>query len=64
MYFHIYEGEYGGPLQALLAGDLKAVSLLADGAWKIPRHNAYELGWLFTRGPERLRKIITGKYKQ
>ena len=31
------ECEYGGPLQAMLAGDFKAVSLLADGPWKIPR---------------------------
>ena len=32
------ECEYGGPLQAMLAGDFKAVSLLADGVWKIPRY--------------------------
>merc|ERR1719187_3064635 len=57
-YFPVPECEYGGPLQALMAGDFAAVSLLADGAWKIPRHNAYELLWLFTKGPERLRKII------
>lgn len=31
------ECEYGGPLQAMLAGDFASVSLLADGAWKIPR---------------------------
>ena len=59
-YFPVPECEYGGPLQALLAGDFAAVSLLADGGWKIPRHNAYELLWLFTKGPERLRRIIAG----
>ena len=59
-YFPVPECEYGSPLQALLAGDFAAVSLLADGGWKIPRHNAYELLWLFTKGPERLRRIIAG----
>ena len=61
-YFPVPECEYGGPLQALMAGDFAAVSLLADGGWKIPRHNAYELLWLFTKGPERLRRIIAGMY--
>ena len=60
-YFPVPECEYGGPLQAMLAGDFKAVSLLADGAWKIPRHNAYEGLWLFTKGPEKLKKFITGE---
>jgi len=60
-YFPVPECEYGGPLQALMAGDFAAVSLLADGGWKIPRHNAYELLWLFTKGPERLRRIIAGE---
>ena len=55
------ECEYGGPLQAMLAGDYKAVSLLADGAWKIPRHNAYELLWLFTKGPAKIKKYISGE---
>ena len=48
-------------MQAMLAGDFKAVSLLADGAWKIPRHNAYELLWLFTKGPAKIRKYISGE---
>ena len=62
-YFPVPECEYGGPLQALMAGDFAAVSLLADGGWKIPRHNSYELLWLFTKGPERLRRIIAGMYR-
>ena len=60
-YFPVPECEYGGPLQAMLAGDFKAVSLLADGPWKIPRHNAYELLWLFTKGPSKIQKYLTGE---
>ena len=59
-YFPVPECEYGGPLQALMAGDFAAVSLLADGGWKIPRHNTYELVHLFTKGPARLRRILAG----
>ena len=36
-FYLVLECEYGGPLQAVLAGDFPSVSLLADVSWKIPR---------------------------
>ena len=60
-YFPVPECEYGGPLQAMLAGDYASVSLLADGAWKIPRHNLYEGLWLFTKGPAKIKKFLSGE---
>ena len=61
--FPVPECEYGGPLQAMLAGDYASVSLLADGAWKIPRHNFYEVLWLFTKGPAKIKKFLSGEKK-
>ena len=39
-YFPLPPCEYGGPLEALAAGDIKAVSVLASPL-KVPRHNFY-----------------------
>ena len=61
-YFPLPPCEYGGPLQALAAGDIKAVSVLASPL-KIPRHNFYELVWFLKTGFPRLVRMITGKEK-
>lgn len=61
-YFPVPPCEYGGPLQAIRAGDWKAVSVFAEPA-KIPRHNFYELIWLLKTGAARLGRIISGEEK-
>ena len=62
-YFPVPPCEYGGPLQALQAGDLASVSLIAAGPDKILKHNLYEGVWLFTRGPRKIKKFLTGEEK-
>ena len=62
-YFPVPPCEYGGPIQALMAGDLTSVSLLAAGADKIPKHNFYEAVWLLTRGPKKIRQFLSGEKK-
>jgi len=48
-YFPVPPCEYGGPLQAILAGDMNAVFLL-DEPELIPRHNTYEFLWFLKTG--------------
>lgn len=59
-YFPVPPCEYGGPLQAIQAGDWKAVSVFAEPA-KIPLHNFYELIWFMKTGSARLGRILRGK---
>ena len=47
-----HAGEYGGPKEALKAGDHKAVFVLAEPE-KIPRHNFYEFVWFLKTGLSR-----------
>jgi hypothetical protein len=61
-YFPVPPCEYGGPLQAIRAGDWKAVSVFAEPA-KIPLHNFYELIWFIKTGSARLGRILRGKEK-
>jgi len=61
-YFPLPPCEYGGPLEALAQGDIKAVSVLASPL-KIPRHNFYEFVWLLKTGLPRLARMITGQEK-
>jgi len=61
-YFPLPPCEYGGPLQALAKGDIKAVSVLASPL-KIPRHNFYEFVWLLKTGFPRLMRMIRGQEK-
>lgn len=58
-YFPIGPCEYGGPLQALMAGDANAVFLL-DEPEKIPRHNIYELVWFLKTGMTRMKRMMLG----
>ena len=48
--------------QALAAGDLKAVFVLAEPE-KIPRHNIYEFVWLLKTGLPRIKRVLLGKEK-
>lgn len=59
-YFPVPPCEYGGPLEAIKAGDFKAVSVLAEPL-KIPRHNFYELIWLLKTGAARLGRVLSGE---
>jgi len=59
-YFPVPPCEYGGPLEAIKAGDWKAVSVLAD-AGNVPRHNFYELIWLLKTGAARLGRVLRGE---
>lgn len=58
-YFPVGPCEYGGPLQALMAGDANAVFLL-DEPEKIPRHNLYELVWFLKTGATRMKRMMLG----
>eukprot|EP00088_Acartia_fossae_P005459 TRINITY_DN12433_c0_g1_i1.p1 TRINITY_DN12433_c0_g1~~TRINITY_DN12433_c0_g1_i1.p1 ORF type:complete len:191 (-),score=22.64 TRINITY_DN12433_c0_g1_i1:142-714(-) len=59
-YFPVPPCEYGGPLQAILAGDLNAVFLL-DEPELIPRHNIYEFLWFLRTGYNRLMRMLKKK---
>ena len=48
-----FSGEYGGPWQAIRAGDMKAVFLLAD-TQKVLRAVYYEGLWFVRKGAARL----------
>ena len=52
--------EYGGPLQALKAGDPKAVFVTAKPL-NIPLHNFYEFIWLMKTGLPRMLRILAGR---
>eukprot|EP00090_Calanus_glacialis_P030044 TRINITY_DN48292_c0_g1_i1.p1 TRINITY_DN48292_c0_g1~~TRINITY_DN48292_c0_g1_i1.p1 ORF type:complete len:163 (+),score=46.38 TRINITY_DN48292_c0_g1_i1:1-489(+) len=59
-YFPVAECEYGGPIQAILAGDFNSVFIL-DQPEKIPLHNLYELTWIVKKGWPRLQRILAGE---
>ncbi|XP_023346755.1 uncharacterized protein LOC111715638 [Eurytemora carolleeae] len=59
-YFPVPPCEYGGPLQAILAGDMNAVFLL-DEPELIPRHNTYEFLWFLKTGYTRLQRMLAKK---
>nr|ALS04997.1 hypothetical protein [Calanus sinicus] len=59
-YFPVAECEYGGPMQAILAGDFNSVFIL-DEPGKIPLHNLYELVWIVKKGWPRLQRILAGE---
>jgi len=61
-FFPVPPCEYGGPLQALLAGDMNAVFLM-DEPELIPRHNTYEFIWFLKTGYARLRRMLQKKEK-
>ena len=52
--------EYGGPMQAIMAGDYEAVFVLAHPE-KIPLHNIHEAVWAVKTGYARLQRILAGK---
>ena len=52
-YFPVPPCEYGGPREALAAGDYKAVFVMAEPE-KIPRHNFYEGLWFMKTGLPRM----------
>ena len=52
-YFPVPPCEYGGPREALAAGDYKAVFVMAEPE-KIPRHNFYEALWFMKTGLPRM----------
>ena len=52
--------EYGGPMQAIMAGDYKAVFILSD-ANKIPLHNIHEGVWAVKTGYARLQRMLAGE---
>jgi len=58
-YFPVGPCEYGGPLQAIQAGDYNAVFLL-DEPEKIPRHNIYEFVWFLKTGLTRMKRMMLG----
>jgi len=58
-YFPVGPCEYGGPFQALQAGDNNAVFLL-DEPEKIPRHNIYEFVWFLKTGATRMKRMMLG----
>lgn len=59
-YFPVPPCEYGGPMQAIMAGDLNAVFLL-DEPELIPRHNTYEFLWFLKTGYHRLSRMLRKK---
>ena len=59
-YFPVPPCEYGGPLQALAAGDWDAVFVLARPQ-NVPRHNFYELIWFLKTGLPRIWRVLAGK---
>ncbi|XP_040566679.1 uncharacterized protein [Lepeophtheirus salmonis] len=61
-YFPVPPCEYGGPLEAIRAGDYEAVFVLARPEL-VPRHNFYELVWFLKFGAERLGRILRGEEK-
>jgi len=61
-YFPVPPCEYGGPLQAIQAGDWRSVAVFAEPA-KIPLHNFYEFIWLLKTGGARLGRILRGEEK-
>ena len=61
-FFPVPECEYGGPVQAILAGDFNAVFLLNEPDL-IPLHNLYELVWIVKKGWPRLQRILAGEEK-
>lgn len=61
-YFPVPPCEYGGPLEALAAGDPKSVFVLAQPQ-KVPLHNFYEFIWLLKTGIPRMARIIAGTEK-
>lgn len=52
--------EYGGPLEALLAGDLKAFGP-APPINEIPLHTFYETIWFFKTGLPRIIRVLMGQ---
>lgn len=58
-YFPVPPCEYGGPKEALNAGDHKAVFVLAEPE-KIPRHNFYEFVWFLKTGLPRALRMMAG----
>eukprot|EP00096_Caligus_rogercresseyi_P015117 TRINITY_DN7563_c0_g1_i1.p1 TRINITY_DN7563_c0_g1~~TRINITY_DN7563_c0_g1_i1.p1 ORF type:complete len:188 (-),score=17.85 TRINITY_DN7563_c0_g1_i1:100-663(-) len=61
-YFPVPPCEYGGPIQALLAGDPEAVFVLAHPEL-VPRHNFYELIWFLKFGAARIGRVLQGREK-
>ena len=61
-YFPVPPCEYGGPREALAAGDYKAVFVMAEPE-KIPRHNFYEFIWMLKTGLPRAIRMLTGRQK-
>ena len=59
-YFPVPPCEYGGPLQALLAGDYESVFILAHPE-RVPLHNLYELAWIVKTGYARLERMLAGE---
>jgi len=59
-FFPVPPCEYGGPLQALLEGDMQAVFLM-DEPELIPRHNTYEFLWFLRTGYARLMRMLKKK---
>ena len=59
-YFPVPACEYGGPFQAMWAGDYDSVFVLANPG-NIPRHNLYELTWIVLKGWPRLQRILAGE---
>lgn len=59
-YFPVPPCEYGGPAQAVLAGDYKSVFIM-DSPDIIPRHNLHELIWYMKTGYSRLRRMMNKK---
>lgn len=61
-YFPVPPCEYGGPREALAAGDYKAVYVLAEPE-KVPRHNFYEALWFAKTGLPRMMRYLAGGEK-
>ena len=61
-YFPVPPCEYGGPREALAAGDYKAVFVMAEPE-KIPRHNFYEGLWFLKTGLPRMMRFLAGGEK-
>jgi hypothetical protein len=59
-YFPVPPCEYGGPLEALKAGDKLSVFVTSQPQ-KIPLHNFYEFIWLLKTGLPRMARILAGK---
>jgi len=59
-YFPVPPCEYGSPLNALKAKDLKAVFVTAEPQ-KIPQHNFYEFIWLLKTGIPRMIRVAMGQ---